>query len=98
MGCGTGPVTAMLKERWPEAQVTGVDSSQAMLDRARTLEADIYWLERDLNEWEPEAPAELLYSNAALAGQPRNASTSPSVGVETRRCVGGAGASQLWRP
>ena len=66
LGCGTGAITAMLKERWPEAQVTGVDSSQAMLDRARTLEADIHWLERDLNEWEPEAPADLLYSNAVL--------------------------------
>jgi trans-aconitate 2-methyltransferase len=66
LGCGTGAVTAMLKERWPEARVTGVDSSQAMLDRARTLEADVDWLERDLNEWEPEAPADLLYSNAVL--------------------------------
>ena len=66
LGCGTGAVTAMLKERWPEAQVTGVDSSQAMLDRARTLEADVHWLERDLNDWEPEVLADLLYSNAVL--------------------------------
>ena len=43
LGCGTGAVTAMLKERWPEADVIGVDSSQAMLDRARTIEADIHW-------------------------------------------------------
>lgn len=66
LGCGTGAVTAMLKERWPEADVTGVDSSRAMLDRARTIEADIHWLEKDLNEWEPETPAGLLYSNAVL--------------------------------
>ena len=66
LGCGTGAVTALLKERWPEAQVIGVDSSQAMLDRARRLETDIHWLERDLNDWEPEAPADLLYSNAVL--------------------------------
>jgi len=66
LGCGTGSVTEMLKERWPEADVTGVDSSQAMLERARTLEADINWLEKDLNEWEPETPADLLYSNAVM--------------------------------
>lgn len=66
LGCGTGAVTAMLKDRWPEARVTGVDSSQAMLDRARNLGVDIHWLKRDLNEWEPEAPADLLYSNAVL--------------------------------
>ncbi|PKB83340.1 MAG: trans-aconitate 2-methyltransferase [SAR202 cluster bacterium Io17-Chloro-G9] len=66
LGCGTGAVTAMMKERWPDARVTGVDSSPAMLDRARKLDADVHWLERDLNEWKPEEPASLLYSNAVL--------------------------------
>jgi SAM-dependent methyltransferase len=37
LGCGTGNVTAVLRRVWPEARVTGVDASAAMLERARRL-------------------------------------------------------------
>src|SRR5579863_1674598 len=35
LGCGPGNLTATLAERWPEAAVTGVDSSPAMIEAAR---------------------------------------------------------------
>ena len=35
LGCGPGNVTALLARRWPQAELTGVDASAAMLDRAR---------------------------------------------------------------
>ena len=66
LGCGPGTVTVLLKERWPEAQVTGVDSSAAMLQRARALDASIAWQEGDLSTWEPDTPADLLFSNAVM--------------------------------
>ena len=56
----------MLKERWPQAQVTGVDASDTMLERTQTLKAGVSWQQADLNTWEPEAPPDLLFSNAAL--------------------------------
>lgn len=66
LGCGTGAVTALLRARWPEARVVGVDSSQAMLERARAARADIEWQLADLAAWTPAEPVDLLFSNAAL--------------------------------
>ena len=66
LGCGTGTITGILKERWPEARVTGVDSSASMLERTRDVETGVYWQHSDLNDWHPESPADVVYSNAAL--------------------------------
>jgi trans-aconitate 2-methyltransferase len=66
LGCGSGTSTVILKERWPEAEVIGIDSSASMLDRARALDVDIAWREGDLTTWEPDAPCELLFSNAVF--------------------------------
>ena len=37
LGCGTGEHAAMMKRRWPQARVHGLDSSAEMLARARAL-------------------------------------------------------------
>jgi trans-aconitate 2-methyltransferase len=66
LGCGVGNVTVFLKKRWPEAAVTGIDSSPEMLDRARAAAPDIAWQTGDLSTWTPAQSADLLYSNAAL--------------------------------
>ena len=66
LGCGTGTITGILKERWPNAQVTGVDSSASMLERTRDVDTGVYWQHADLNDWQPESPADVVYSNAAL--------------------------------
>jgi trans-aconitate 2-methyltransferase len=66
LGCGTGSVTALIRSRWPEARVAGVDSSQPMLERARAALPDVVWQQHDLAQWSPAAPVDLLVSNAAL--------------------------------
>ena len=35
LGCGAGNVTAILQQRFPQAEVVGVDGSAAMLEKAR---------------------------------------------------------------
>ncbi len=66
LGCGTGTITGILKERWPDAHVTGVDSSASMLERTTDVETGVNWQHADLNDWQPERPADVVYSNAAL--------------------------------
>jgi trans-aconitate 2-methyltransferase len=66
LGAGTGNVTRLLKSRWPQARVTGVDESEEMLAKARQALPDLAWQRADLATWRPPSPAEVIYSNAAL--------------------------------
>ncbi|GAB4518571.1 MAG: methyltransferase domain-containing protein [Parvularculaceae bacterium] len=66
LGCGAGAGARLLRARWPHAEITGVDDSPEMLARARAAMPEISWREGDIAEWEPEAPPDLLFSNAAL--------------------------------
>lgn len=65
LGCGPGNSTSVLATRWPEADITGVDSSQEMLERA-ALEGppDASWQKADLASWEIDASVDLIFSNA----------------------------------
>jgi len=40
LGCGDARLTRTLKQRWPDADVSGIDTSAAMLDDARTAGRD----------------------------------------------------------
>jgi len=66
LGAGAGNVTRLLKERWPDAQVTGVDGSREMLEKAAMAAPHIQWEQADLATWKPSRPADVVYSNAAL--------------------------------
>ena len=76
LGCGAGNVTALLGERWPDARIVGVDSSPDMLREARAAtrnDARFTFVAADLAHWSPDAPVELVYSNAALHWLPEHA-------------------------
>jgi len=66
LGCGPGNVTRIIAERWPRARVIGVDSSPQMLRKARVETSRVEWVEADIRQWEPEAPPDLIFSNATL--------------------------------
>ncbi|MFJ6771155.1 methyltransferase domain-containing protein [Kitasatospora sp. NPDC091257] len=68
IGCGPGNSTAVLRERWPRARLTGVDNSAPMLATARSEgEPDAEYLLADARDYDP-APAgpDLIVSNATL--------------------------------
>ncbi len=66
LGCGPGNVTPFLKSRWPEARIIGLDNSSEMLEKARAAHPNIEWIKANLEEWVPDEPFDLLYSNAVL--------------------------------
>ena len=66
LGCGPGTITRLLAERWPEAAVTGVDSSADMLAKARQEAPSVAFEQADIARWSPPAPADLLFTNATL--------------------------------
>jgi trans-aconitate 2-methyltransferase len=66
LGAGAGNVSRLLKARWPDARVTGVDGSREMLAKAAAGAPDIEWQRADLAAWRPPRPADVIYSNAAL--------------------------------
>jgi trans-aconitate 2-methyltransferase len=66
LGCGAGNVTRLLRERWPDARIVGVDGSAAMLAVAAGAAPRVTWLEANLAGWSPPEPADLIFSNAAL--------------------------------
>lgn len=66
LGCGAGNVTRFIAERWPQAQLTGVDNSAEMLAKAHSTLPQANWIESGIAEWQPEQPLDLIYSNAAL--------------------------------
>lgn len=66
LGCGTGNLAPLLLARWPGAALTGVDSSREMLVRARVEHPTASFVQADIGTWRPNAPADVLYSNAAL--------------------------------
>ena len=74
LGCGTGELTRTLLERWPEADVVGIDYSQEMLARASagSTQPRLRFVRADLASWEPEAPLDRIVSNAALQWLPEH--------------------------
>ncbi|HUH23890.1 MAG TPA: methyltransferase domain-containing protein [Brevundimonas sp.] len=73
LGCGTGQHAALLKRRHPNANVHGMDSSEAMLEQARALSADVDWSVGDIATWAPARPADLILANASLQWLPDHA-------------------------
>jgi len=79
LGCGTGNITRVLAECWPDAQVTGIDDSAEMLAQAAQHPGSIRWVQQSLASWAPDAVADVIYSNAALHWLPKHESLFPDL-------------------
>jgi trans-aconitate 2-methyltransferase len=66
LGAGAGNVTRLIAARWPAARIVGIDGSAEMLAKAAAENPQIKWQQADLAIWQPERPADVIYSNAAL--------------------------------
>lgn len=66
LGCGTGNMMPLLGARWPGARLVGVDSSPAMLAKARTDHPGASFIEASIADWQPAEKLDVVFSNAAL--------------------------------
>ena len=99
LGCGPGNSTAQLAERWPAADISGLDNSTAMIDQANRdyperRGPDRRWILGGITEWAAGAGEifDVVFSNAALQWVPDHASLYPA--LFRRVAPGGALAVQ----
>jgi trans-aconitate 2-methyltransferase len=79
LGCGPGNSTEMVAQRFPEAEVTGVDSSPDMLVQARQDHPEWRWIEADIAAWSSDGAYDLIFSNAALQWVPDHEKVFPAL-------------------
>ena len=93
LGCGPGNSTEVLIARYPAAAVSGLDSSADMVAAARLRLPHIPFAVADIATWQPEAPCDLLLSNAVLQWLPDHGTLLPH--LATLLTQGGSLAIQL---
>jgi trans-aconitate 2-methyltransferase len=79
LGAGAGNVTRLIKERWPDAVVVGVEGSAEMVAAGKQAAPEVEWLHQDLGVWQPAQNYDVIYSNAALHWLPDHESLFPSL-------------------
>ncbi|GAA4699165.1 trans-aconitate 2-methyltransferase [Nocardioides conyzicola] len=79
LGCGPGNLTALLADRWPDADVVGLDSSPEMIASARATEPRVAFDVADLRSWAPPERVDVLVSNATLQWVPGHLDLLPAL-------------------
>ena len=77
LGCGPGNSTQVLAERFVDATVTGLDSSEDMLGDARQRLPTIQFELADIGLWKPAATYDVILANASLQWVPDHAELYP---------------------
>lgn len=72
IGCGPGNSTQILKQRWPDAKITGADNSPAMIQKAEAEYPDQQWILFDANKDTPNEKYDIVFSNAAIQWIPNH--------------------------
>jgi trans-aconitate 2-methyltransferase len=95
LGCGPGNSTEVLAGRWPDAELTGLDSSSEMIDAARRTSSRHHWVVGDIAAWAAgdDGPFDLVFSNAAIQWVDDHAAVYPRLLRHVG--VGGALAVQV---
>jgi len=95
LGSGTGHLTRILADTFPNSKVVGIDSSPEMLAEARREFPALEWQQAEITSWSPPDPPDLIYANAALQWVPHHESLLPSLLSKLR--PGGVLAMQVPR-
>lgn len=77
LGCGPGNSTEVLADRFPQALVTGMDSSDDMLVDARKRLPALNFELADIGAWNPAQKFDVILANASLQWLPDHATLYP---------------------
>lgn len=77
LGCGPGNSTEVLAERFADATVSGLDSSDDMLREARQRLPNVAFERADIATWQPAQRYDVILANASLQWVPDHAALYP---------------------
>jgi trans-aconitate 2-methyltransferase len=66
IGCGPGNSSQVLLQRWPQGRLTGLDSSVAMIEKARHDYPAQEWVQADAATFTSAEKFDLVFSNATI--------------------------------
>lgn len=66
LGCGPGNSTEVLAACYPQANISGIDSSSDMIEAARRRLPQISFTVADLQAWKSAGPFDVILANAVL--------------------------------
>ncbi len=66
IGCGPGNSTQVLLHRWSTAEITGIDNSPAMIEKARNDYPDQRWVLMDALKDKIPGTYDIVFSNATI--------------------------------
>lgn len=93
IGCGPGNSTELLLQRFPEAQVRGLDSSADMIDAARKRLPQLQFELAEIDQWADTGPFDVIFANAVLQWVPDHATLLPA--LASKLSEGGSLAIQM---
>ncbi len=72
IGCGPGNSTMVLRNRWPRAKLTGLDSSSTMIEKAKRDQPSATWIVADAFTNDFMEKYDIVFSNAAIQWMPNH--------------------------
>jgi trans-aconitate 2-methyltransferase len=93
VGCGPGNSTEVLAARFPQARISGTDSSADMIAAARQRLPKIPFEVQDLRDWRDAGPFDVILANAVLQWLPDHETLLPA--LIGKLAPGGALAVQM---
>jgi trans-aconitate 2-methyltransferase len=93
LGCGPGNSTEVLAACYPQANISGIDSSSDMIEAARRRLPHVSFAVADLQAWKDAGPFDVILANAVLQWVDNHESLLPRL-IE-RLSPGGALAVQM---
>ncbi len=95
LGSGPGNSTEVLASFWPDAEITALDSSKEMVEKAREKYPNFNWMPGEISQWAVTSTDsfDIVFSNAALHWVPNHDVVIPQ--LLNRVGSGGALAFQM---